>query len=162
MYFGPLVTLLPYLATPHSLPQLHPSLHRCFATIVCSFRGASCCGRPRPWWALSSTPWRRRMRQRRRHRLWPLGPMRRVLGAMARVRGTRRVVAAQGQRRLVPAAGPPRAHRQRRGRGGSSRCGGGAATRALPRRRRHPPHEFVRARGLGACTVPARAMCSSY
>jgi len=38
MYFGPLVTLLPYSDIPHSLPQLHPSPHRRFAAVVCSFR----------------------------------------------------------------------------------------------------------------------------
>ena len=51
--------------------------HRRFAAVVCSFRGASCCGRPGPWRALTSTPWRRRTRRRRRRRrrLWPPGPV---------------------------------------------------------------------------------------
>lgn len=67
---------------------------------------------------------------------------RREPGVVARVREPCPAAAAEGRRRRVPAAGPPRAHQRRRD-ARISRCGGDA-TRALPRHRRHPPRELVR------------------
>lgn len=64
-----------------------------------------------------------------------------VPGAVARLRWPRGAAAAEGQRRRVPAAGPPRAPR---GRARPRRRRRGAPARVLPRRRRQPPRECAR------------------